>query len=158
MVLGRFEDAETAARQANELNGNDPMYRINLSYIYTIQGRYQDALDVLDGHIEKMPERRIAEMYMHKAVAMHALGRLQEAQELAEKIDALDPIYESLEFASLYAMQGDLDKAFAYLEKASKEFPRYYVEYDPYLKAMTNDPRWQPVLEQFDSGNETSDQ
>ena len=70
---------------------------------------------------------------------------------MAEKLDALDHRDEILWFTSLHVLQGDLDEAFVWFEKASKEFPRHYVAYEPYLNVMMKDPRWEPALEQFES-------
>lgn len=76
---------------------------------------------------------------------------------MADKLDALDDRYESLWFTALHAMQGDLDSAFEWFEKASNEFPRHFVEYLPYLRPMMSDPRWEPALARFESMYETTD-
>jgi tetratricopeptide (TPR) repeat protein len=159
VTVGRYDEAENAARRAYELNGDEQAYRLGQAFVYVIQGRYEDVLDVLDGQTEDWPDGyELADAYLDMAVAYHALGRQEEAEEMANKLDALDDQYETLIFASLFALQGDLDEAFVWLEKAADEFPRHYVEYHPSLKEMRNDPRWEPALEKFESVYETSDQ
>ena len=100
----------------------------------------------------------VAAIYLHMAVAYHHVGRLEESAEMAEKLDALDSPYENLFLVMLYALQGDLDTAFEWLEKASEEFPRYIVEDQPYFSILKSDPRWETVLQQFESRYERSDQ
>jgi adenylate cyclase len=158
VAIGLYEEAENAAGRAFELNGNDQMYRMNRAYIYTIQGRHEEVLAVLEPVIGESPEVGLSISYMQLAVAYHALGRQEEADEMARKLDALDDQYELLDIAALHALQGDPDAAFMWLEKAAKEFPRYYVESDPYFKDIMSDPRWPPTLEQFQSAKEISEQ
>lgn len=50
------------------------------------------------------------------------------------------------------------DEAFVWFEKASKEFPRHYVAYEPYANVMMKDPRWEPAREKFESQYVESDQ
>jgi len=161
ITVGRFEEAENAAHRMYELNRNENQFRDILAYQYTVQGnRHEDVLHLLEHASVNWPEEGFfaATRYLHLAIAYHALGRQDEAEEMAEKLDALDDRYEILWFTTLYAMQGDLDEAFVWFEKASKEFPRDFVAYDPYLNIMMNDPRWEPALEQFESRYEESDQ
>lgn len=74
------------------------------------------------------------------------------------KLDSLESEMKILLFASLHALQGDLDKAFVFLEQIPKEAPRHFIENYPYLKDMKNDSRWNPALERFESPYETPEQ
>ena len=158
LAVGRHEDARNAARREYELNGNDRNYRVNQANIYTFEGRYEEVLFVLEGKTGDWPEDfQLSAAYSAMAVAYHALGRQEEAEAMINIIDELDDQYETLVFTQVYALQGDFDTAFMWFEKAAeKSYPRYYVEYDPYLAAMKNDPRWELVLNRFVSTNETS--
>lgn len=98
-----------------------------------------------------------AQIYLNMAVACHHVGRLEEAAEMAGKLDALHNPYENFWFTALYAMQGDLDQAFARFELLSREIPRHYVAWEPRLKAMMKDPCWEPALAQFESVYESLD-
>lgn len=122
VIVGRLEDAENAAHRAFEMRGDLPHYLSDISYIYTIQGRYGDVLLLLEDRPEDWDKEgyRLASLYLHMAVAYHAFGRLDKADAMAKKLDALDDPYETLWIATLHAMQGDLDKAFVWLEKGSK--------------------------------------
>lgn len=156
--VGRIEDAENAARRAYDRSGRISTYLGRMAYIYSIQGRHEDVLRLLEDRTEDWAKEGffLAATYLHMAIAYHHAGRLEEAGEMADKLDALDDRYESLWFTALYAMQGDLDTAFAWFEKASKEFPRHDVEYEPYLRTMMSDPRWESALARFESVYETS--
>jgi len=156
--VGRIEDAENAARRAYDRSGRISIYLGRMAYIYSIQGRHEDVLRLLEDRTEDWAKEGffLAATYLHMAIAYHHAGRLEEAGEMADKLDALDDRYESLWFTALYAMQGDLDTAFAWFEKASKEFPRHDVEYEPYLRTMMSDPRWESALARFESVYETS--
>lgn len=157
---GRFEDAENAARRAYDKNGRVSQYLVDIAYIYTSQGRYEDVLALLEDRKGDWPKEGffLAAIYLHMAVAYRHVGRLEESAEMAEKLDALDDPYENLFFVMLYALQGDLDTAFEWLEKASKEFPRDFVEEQPYFSILKSDPRWETVLQQFESRYERTDQ
>ena len=127
---------------------------------YTLEGnRHEDVVRLLENPDVSVPEENffVALRYMHLAVAYHAMGRQADAKSMAEKLDALDDQYEALWFASMYAFQGELDEAFAWLEIASADFPREYIENEPSLRALMNDPRWDVALQQFKSAYDTSD-
>ena len=151
IVAGRYEDAREAARRTHELNGNDRSYLVNQAMIYIIEGRHEEILLLLEGQTGDWPgDFLLADAYSAMAVAYHALGRQTDAETMINKIDELDDQFETLIFTQIYALQGDLDTAFLWIERAAeKGFPRYYIEFDPYMAAMQNDPRWEPVLNRF---------
>jgi TolB-like protein/lipoprotein NlpI len=160
LLLGRFDEAEDAARRAYDLNDNDVMYRTNLTYAYTLQeGRHEEVLRLLEdesldwqGHPGNLATR-----YLHLAVAYHALGRQDEADETVHKLDALDDRFEELIFVALYALQGNLDRAFELIDEMDG-IPRYWLETTAYYLPMMSDPRWEPAMKKFESIYETSGQ
>jgi TolB-like protein/Flp pilus assembly protein TadD len=145
LVIDRFEDAENAARRAFELNGNEVQYFGKLSYIYSLQKRYHEALEAT----EKLPADS-PDTLMGKAVVFHGLGRLEEAKKMVEELDAMDTRYEEYKFAMIYAQQGDADAAFEWLNKI-EGVPRFIIQYEPSFKPISNDPRWGPALERFEA-------
>jgi len=158
IAVGRFEDARSAARRSYDLSGLDKTYRIRQAYIHIMEGLYEEALLVLEGQTVDWPaDYWLSNAYSAMAVAYHALGREEEAEVMINKIDDLDDQYETLILTQTYVLQGDLDTAFMWFEQAAdKGYPRYYVEFDPYLRAMKDDPRWEPILNQFKSTRGTS--
>ncbi|MGI9265699.1 MAG: tetratricopeptide repeat protein [Gammaproteobacteria bacterium] len=159
LLVGHFDDAENAASRAYDLNDNELMYRTNLTYAYVVQGGHdEEVLQLLQDEALDWQEHpdNLATRYLHLAIAYHALGRQDEADETARKLDALDYTYEELMFVALHSLQGDLDRAFASLNEMDV-VPRYWLETTAYFLPMMNDPRWQPALERFESIYETSD-
>ena len=157
---GRFVEAEEAVQRAYELSGNAVIRLRNLSYIYTIQGHYQDVLLLLEDQAEDWPkdEEYLAEFYLHLAVAYHGLGRTDDQEEVLKNIDTLGLNRETapLFFAALHSLQGDLDQAFPLLEISAKDVLRHFVDSQPYFGNMMSDPRWEPALEKFESMYATS--
>jgi len=151
VAVGRYEDARSASRNAYELGQNEREYRVDQANIYILEGRYEEALLVVEDQTGDWPQDpQLSAAYSVMAVAYHALGREQEAETMIDKIDELDDQYETLVFAQVYAMQGNLDTAFMWFgQAAEKGYPRYYVEFDPYLAVMKDDPRWVPYLNRF---------
>ena len=160
LLMGRFDEAEAAARRAYDLNDNDVMYRTNLTYAFTLQeGRHEEVLRLLEdeslgwqGHPGNLATR-----YLHLAVAYQALGRQDEADETVRKLDALDDQFEELIFVALYALQGNLDRAFELVDEMDG-IPRYWLETTAYYLPMMSDPRWEPAVRKFESIYETSGQ
>jgi adenylate cyclase len=159
MLVGRFDDAENAALRAYELNEGDQWYRINLTYIYVVRGgRDEDVLLMLEDPAVDWSNNLgfLAIRYLHMAIAYHALGRQDEADEMARKLDTLNDTYEDMYFVALHALQGNLDRAFELL-KEMDGIPRHWFESTPYFLPMMNDPRWEPALEKFEPVYETSE-
>ena len=89
------------------------------------------------------------------AVALHALGRHEEsAAALAALVDRENAVPDPelrwyLFIAITYAVVGDADQAFLYLEEARKSNPGHLrvAARSPFYSSIEDDPRWLPFLE-----------
>ena len=82
-----------------------------------------------------------------QTLALHALGRQQEHQaRLDELIERWGNEWPS-EVAHVYAYLGDKERAFEWLQKSVDKAEGYFNPHDPFLRTLTDDPRWLPLLE-----------
>ncbi len=106
---------------------------------YTLLGQPERALDeladigdVYPGDVQKQHGR---------ALALHSLGRLDEAREQFEL--AIDGANECQE-AQIAAWMGDIDDAFERLGRVDAS--RCNLKSDPFYEALRDDPRWPDLL------------
>jgi Flp pilus assembly protein TadD len=83
--------------------------------------------------------------------AVHArAGRMAEAGAVLQQLQALSQTryVSSTNFASLYAALGDLDQAFAWMEKVYEERRGFvaYLKVDPRLDPLRQDPRFAALV------------
>jgi TolB-like protein/cytochrome c-type biogenesis protein CcmH/NrfG len=153
----RWDEALSAAERAYKLSERDSLYWQDLAYIYLAQGRHEDVLLAVDKLPEELSEDQRATALMHRAIALNGLDREEEARKLTAEILAMNYQYEDLTLITIHAHHGNLDEAFTGLEEASSQYPRHFIENEPYLKNLVNDPRWEPTLNLFKSIYDTSD-
>jgi TolB-like protein len=89
--------------------------------------------------------------YTHSGVAyVHAMaGQAEEALALLKKAEQQE--WPLSEVGLVYASLGDLDEAFAHMDRALEERPSSlaYIAADPAADPMRNDPRWPEFLERM---------
>jgi TolB-like protein/class 3 adenylate cyclase len=141
---GKEEEATASLKKVLELFPDSSNPHFFLSGVYLSQSRFTEAL--AEAEREKHPFLRLAAV----AVAYHALGRKKEsdanlAQLMAKSSDA------SYQIAEVYAYQGDLDRAFEWLERAYTERDAGLIEIkgDPLLKSLRRDARYATFLKKM---------
>jgi len=139
---GRYDDAERAARRSFELNGNIQAYRNTLVDIHMLRKEYTEALELLPSITPELRKLGI------ETNAYHGLGRTEEADTALSQLINWDPETPYYEFhmALVYAQRGENDEAFEWLKQVNN-VPAYAVQFDPFLKVLHNDPRWQPYID-----------
>jgi len=85
------------------------------------------------------------------ALIYHALGDMEQADTTLAKIIELDEEVAAFDIGYIYAMRGETDKAFEWLDKAIeyKDGGLSYVLLHPYLQSLHDDPRWMVLLERL---------
>jgi serine/threonine-protein kinase len=83
--------------------------------------------------------------------AVHArAGRMEEARDVLRQLHAMaeQRYVSSTNFATLYAVLGDLDQAFAWLEKVYEERRGFlaYLKVDPRIDPLRQDPRFAALV------------
>lgn len=140
----RLEESEAAFRRVHELNPARSEYHYHLGETVLLAGRHDEALELF--------EEESDESYSLKgrALAHFALGQ-QEASEaaLAALIEKFGDQWPS-EIAHVYAYRGELDQAFAWLDREFEKYgPGGWGEWQlqRLYDNLRDDPRWLAFLE-----------
>ncbi len=142
LAVDRFDDAESHARRALELEPATPDPRRHLSNLHVLQGRVEEALQEAEriGH----PAWRSYSM----TLAYFALGRNDEGQAELERFIAEYQDQVAFQIAEIYAYRGDRSPAFEWLERAytARDPGVAGLKSSPFLASLHEDPRWSEFL------------
>jgi len=143
--LGRYQEAEAALSKAVDLNPHAEWLHETWGEVYLAQGRPQEAL----GEMEKEPEGFLRDLGL--ALADHALGRRQESDAALAILLSQCPNDCAYQIAQVYAYRGELDQAFAWLERAHRQHDGGLVllKTDLLLKSLRGDPRYAQMLKRL---------
>ncbi|MGB5623680.1 MAG: tetratricopeptide repeat protein [Gammaproteobacteria bacterium] len=108
----------------------------------------QEGVQRAERHLEDYPENQRA--WYLGAVALLYLGKLDRAMEWAEKSLAIDPSDPTIRYnmGCFYALAGNADRAFECLKGSISS--RSWVEHDPDLEPIRDDPRYQQLLDSLE--------
>jgi TolB-like protein/Tfp pilus assembly protein PilF len=139
---GDFAEGERLYRKALELNDRPDGPHGALALLLVARGQAQAALEEVD----REPNAAWRELYL--PTVLYALGRKRDS-DLAlataqSRYGATHPFW----IAQAYAARDDLDHAFLWLDRAvsQKDLPPIYQRFDPFLKGLVRDPRYQEFL------------
>ncbi len=176
--LGRLDDAIAVQEYSAERSPVDPTAFFNLGLVYKYADRLADAERSFRKVMQLSPDyetvhyqlgltlllaNRIDEAlelfrdstggyyhYTGLALAYHALGRRQESDAALERlVDGWGDTWPSL-VVHVHAYRGEIDRAFAWLEKEYEKFgPAGWGEwkYQRLFDNLRHDPRWATFLE-----------
>jgi len=139
--LGRLEEAEVALNRNLELSPNNKNGKLNLARLRILQGRFEAALTITLAIDSGNSKQELL------AIIYHALGQVLESQA------AFDLIKEGVFYPpqawqlSVHAYRGELETAFILMQQgldAQINFTTFL--YDPFLRNMHADPRWESML------------
>ncbi len=149
-AAGRLEEAATAFCRAIELVPQRFVSTALLALVKADQERLEEALETAHGEPNEM--WRIWAL----AIIEHLAGNEAEANRDLRTL--LDEHAEGNDFqiAEVYAVRGDCDKAFEWLEHAfdSRDTGLTHSRVNPRFKALREDPRWPTFLEKIGLGGE----
>ncbi|MGH8496877.1 MAG: protein kinase domain-containing protein [Gammaproteobacteria bacterium] len=143
-AAGRLEEAAAALRYSLELNPGGEFTHNLRGRVFLLQNQPQMALAEM--HRETDPVTR----EIGTALALTALGRKAEAdQVLAAYIEEHNES-AALDIAVVYAWRGDTDQAFMWLDTAYEQRDVYLAEIllEP-LGSLKSDPRWPAFLDKM---------
>jgi TolB-like protein/DNA-binding winged helix-turn-helix (wHTH) protein len=146
--MGQLDRAAADCKKALELNPE--VFSIwNLSQIYIMQGRPQDALPEIE-LVRYGPIR--AALY---AIAYYALGRKKESGSALSELIAKYHAGGAYQIAEVYAFRNQSDKAFEWLDRAYTQHDGglAYTKVDPVLKNLHGDPRYAAFLKKLNLPN-----
>jgi len=141
---GDYDAAISVYEEGLALNPGAIRFHWRLGRVYFVNGEYGRALQEFDR--EPLDGYRVR----GRAVTFFAMGDAVNADaELAHLIDL--GIRWTFEIASVHAYRGELDEAFAWLDRAiarrDQSLPR--IQWDPFMINLYDDPRFDPLLEKL---------
>ena len=150
---GQLETAETSMRNFAAATGRGGWHTISM--LRLLDGDAAGALATLENLEEVADPWRLH----GQALALHALGRRQEALEVANELQQLAAADRPALVAEVYAWMGDLERAYSWLQKAAEtEWSRNELNaFDwtsPFLRPLLDTPRGQAILRRFGVADE----
>ncbi|MGD1975942.1 MAG: tetratricopeptide repeat protein [Gammaproteobacteria bacterium] len=152
---GQMEEALGLFEKAAKINGSDYQSPLLAAPIYKRLGDAEHAeksaregVDRAETFLEDHPDNHRA--FYLGAGALLDLGERKRAFEWAQKALAIDPSDPSIRYnmGCFYAKAGEIDQAFEYLQDSITS--RSWIEHDPDLDPIREDPRYQKLLESLE--------
>jgi TolB-like protein/DNA-binding winged helix-turn-helix (wHTH) protein/Tfp pilus assembly protein PilF len=142
---GQYDLATASFQKALELNPGDPAAHYLLSLVYLAEGNPQQALAEVQ---QQLPG---SGRYVGETLAYTALGRRQEADAALKMLVSNYPNEAAYQIAELYAVRGEMDSAFKWLELArtQRDAGLSAIVGDPLLKNLHADPRYAAFLKKM---------
>jgi tetratricopeptide (TPR) repeat protein len=147
--MGQLDEAAADSKKALELKPDVWPGHIQLSKIYLMQGRPQDALAEIE-LVGYEPVR--ADLY---PIAYYALGRKKESDAALSEFIAKYHASHAYGVARVFAFRNQFDEAFAWLDRAyaQRNSGLIVAKVDPLLKGLHKDPRFAAFLKKLNLPN-----
>jgi len=139
---GRFDEASDYLNKLESLSPGYPYLHGTRARLYLQQGRVEEALS------EIAKETDSAVRLSMLARIHHELGNRQLSDQYLEEFSSEFGGDNPYTEASIHASRGEIDQAFALLERAYvvRDAGLSGVKTDPFLESLHSDPRWEPFL------------
>jgi TolB-like protein/DNA-binding winged helix-turn-helix (wHTH) protein/Flp pilus assembly protein TadD len=144
-MIGQLDQSAAHSKQALEVNPDHFSSPINLSRIYLLQGRPQDALR----EIERV-KIHASRAYLY-ALTYYALGRKKESDAALRELMMKYGASNALEIATIYAFRNQTDEAFEWLDRAyaQRDPSLIATNVEPLLNSLHNDARYAAFLKKL---------
>jgi serine/threonine protein kinase/tetratricopeptide (TPR) repeat protein len=153
---GDYNQAMREIERGEKAEPDHPMLKIFRSGVYYFRGDVQDAIDLMAKVLEQNPQMDgIRPLY---ATYLAGGGRPDDARaQLTEDALAISRSDHDMAYwvGSTYALLGDIDAAFKWLNRAVKlgNANRPHFEHDKNLATIRKDPRFAELLEKMNNGD-----
>ena len=149
LFMGQLDQSAADSKKALELDPDYWASPINLSRIYLLQGRPQDALLEIE-RVHYGPYR--AHLY---ALTYHALGREKESDTALNELITKYHASNVSEIAEVYAFRNQTGEAFEWLDRAyaQRDPSMMSTKMDQLLNSLHNDPRFAALLKKLNLPN-----
>ncbi len=146
----RFDEMEKQAEHMVTLNPAGLRSRLFLSLARLLQGRADESAQAA----EEVPAgwARLTAL----AGARFAQGRIAESEAALEELKEKDGTHAAYQVAQVHAFRGEIDLAFAWLEKSyqMRDSGTALLKCDPLLRNLRSDSRWLPFLRKMNLADE----
>ncbi len=120
LALGRIPESIESSELALRFNPNSPPSSAgNLGWAYFLEGRYDDAVAMLESSMGQHPDVLFGQAAL--AAAYAAAGRDAEAARAAADVERLQPFFEAEPFGELFLDESDRRRVIAALRRAGLE-------------------------------------
>ncbi len=150
MWLDQLDEAEPYFLKNRELYGGET-WPGDLVVVRILEGRYQEAAELTDAIADNgYPDVEYAINFVG-GYSYYPAGRIDDAAASMEWVIQKRGAPVSYQIAEMYALQGEVDKAFEWLETGYeyRDGGLTYLLVDPFLEPLHDDPRWRPLLEKM---------
>ena len=140
-----MDEAISAYKKALEINPEFPAAHYFIGRVYLQQNRPQEALAELEREAE--PAFRVQGL----ALGYYALGRKKDSDATLAEYIAKYQADSAFQVAEIYALRGESDGAFEWLERAytQRDGGLSSMTGDPLLKNIEHDPRYAAFLKKM---------
>jgi TolB-like protein/Flp pilus assembly protein TadD len=142
LATGRLQEAEAEQRKVLQISPSFSEGHHDLGLDLLLQGNIQGALT------EMQQERPDSGRDVGLAIVYYALGRRAESDAALAQVVQEHAQDDAWEIADAYAYRGELDQAFAWLDRAysQKDTGLFLIKSDPFFKNLNGDPRYKAFL------------
>ena len=151
-LYARKNDA--ALEQALKVNALDPGHATAsfwLGWSYIANGKYSEAIDLCEKVLPSQPENQ--DLLQILGFAQAKAGRPAETERIIAKFAEMERRRYVVPYrvATLYAVLGKKDKAFAELERSydARDWDFNRLKIDPFVDSLRGDPRFEKLLERL---------
>ena len=144
----QLAQSERALHKALELAPQRVGLHLILSIVLCAQGK--DAEAVKEAHREEAEWARLTAL----AYAHQIAGRAAESEAALRQLEEKYAVEAPFQIAAIYMARKDVDKAFAWLQRAVDERDSgvSVVDVEPVYRPLHTDPRWKPLLRSINLG------
>jgi len=151
---GRFDDAMRELEQASKSEPDNPLVRTFTALTLYYQGDVAKACEMMGDVVRQHPNMHGVRPFL--AIFLSALGKHEEARaELTEQVLKNAEVDPDIAYAvgSAYALEGERDEAFKWLERsiALGNENRVCFEHDPNWKQLREDSRFQELMSRIEN-------
>jgi len=148
-MTGQLDQSVADSKKALEVDPDYWSSPIELSRIYLLQGRPQDALAEIE-HVHSATYRE--HLY---ALTYYAIGRKKESDAALSELMMKYHASNAFEIATIYAFRNQTDKAFEWLDRAyaQRDPSLMATRVEPLLNSLHNDPRYTAFLKKLNLPN-----
>lgn len=128
IYLKNYKEAEKVSKKQGKLNSDNYRYKIDLAYVYSLEGYDKKSARIIDHIIRDLPNNR--NLIINIANNLQSKRFINEALEVYEKAreQGIGGYSYNMEIATAYQYAGDYDKMFdaliSQLDENPQELPR----------------------------------